>query len=423
MIACIPRWRAVACATLMAITLAPRAAIAQNTLSLAQASQLAVANQPSLNAWQWRLQAGQATRQSAALRPAYRVGLDAENLLGDGTNKGVDEAEVSLSLASVLELGGQRNARLQLADAELSALELAQQSALLDLLGEVSRRFVAALVAQQQLALLQDARTLAAASLKAMKKRVTQGASGQADLWQANAELAQAEIAEHKMQAQLSSRRMALASLWGDAVPTFDQLVGKLTAIVSADNFDTLFQRVQAAPASQHLAQAERVQKARIALLQSQSRGSIDWQLGVRHERRDNSNSATLGISIPLASGARNRSALLAAKHNSLAIEADNQARLQELRRTLFAAWQAQRSAAAAVARLQQDVIPALAKALTLTQSGWRKGRYSYRELLLARQALIDARFSLLANAQTAHLNQIMIDELTAVALTDSTVD
>ena len=47
----------------------------------------------------------------AALRPAYVAGIAIEIALGTGSARGFDEAEICLSLASVLERGGKLEAR------------------------------------------------------------------------------------------------------------------------------------------------------------------------------------------------------------------------------------------------------------------------------------------------------------------------
>ena len=47
-----------------------------------------------------------AEREQAALKPPLRASLEVENVLGTGATRGFDAAEVTLSLAGVLERGG-----------------------------------------------------------------------------------------------------------------------------------------------------------------------------------------------------------------------------------------------------------------------------------------------------------------------------
>ena len=83
----------------------------------------------------------------------------------------------------------------------------------------------------------------------------------------------------------------------------------------------------------------------------------------------------------------------------------------------LFAAYRLRQHSIEAVEQIRSRLLPDLTEALTQTQEAYERGRYSYvewtaaqRELLAARQALIDA-------ATTALLNQALIEQLTAQPL------
>ncbi len=86
-------------------------------------------------------------------------------------------AEIALTLASVLERGGKRDARQALAAGQLNALGAARETTRLDLLAEVARRYLDVVAAQTEadiaaVNVAQRDRTVAAAT-----KRVQAGAS------------------------------------------------------------------------------------------------------------------------------------------------------------------------------------------------------------------------------------------------------
>ena len=87
-------------------------------------------------------------------------------------------------------------------------------------------------------------------------------------------------------------------------------------------------------------------------------------------------------------------------------------------RATLFEAWQHRRHAIEAFAMLRDAVIPRLESALDDTRDAYRAGRYSYLELIAARQELINARLALVNAARRAHLNRIELERLAGAALT-----
>ena len=57
----------------------------------------------------------EARRDAASLRPPLQFGVDVENLLGSGDNRGLKGLETTVSLSGVLERGGKLDARRLLA--------------------------------------------------------------------------------------------------------------------------------------------------------------------------------------------------------------------------------------------------------------------------------------------------------------------
>ena len=70
-----------------------------NTLTLADATRLVLANNPELQVFRWRSQAIDGKRQTAELRPAYELSAVAENIAGSGDSSGLDNSEVTLALS------------------------------------------------------------------------------------------------------------------------------------------------------------------------------------------------------------------------------------------------------------------------------------------------------------------------------------
>src|SRR3546814_1437797 len=91
----------------------------------------------------------------AALRPALVAGASVEDAFGTGEASGLDGAEITLSLASVLERGGKLDARRTLAQSRIDALAVEREAQRLDLLAEVARRYLAIVAAQRQTGIAQ----------------------------------------------------------------------------------------------------------------------------------------------------------------------------------------------------------------------------------------------------------------------------
>ena len=132
---------------------------------------------PDLRLFGARHEALKAELDRSSLRPALVAGAEVENVLGTGPASGLDGAEITLSLASVLERGGKLDARRTLAQSRIDALAIGREARRLDLLAEVARRYLAVVGAQRegelaQLDVDQRERTVAAA-----RRRPQAGAS------------------------------------------------------------------------------------------------------------------------------------------------------------------------------------------------------------------------------------------------------
>jgi hypothetical protein len=70
----------------------------------------------------------EARRDAAGLRPPLTVGVDLENVLGSGDASGVRSAELTVTLAGMLERGGKLDARRARADFLIAAESTAGHS-------------------------------------------------------------------------------------------------------------------------------------------------------------------------------------------------------------------------------------------------------------------------------------------------------
>tara|TARA_R110000868_G_scaffold404436_1_gene682641 strand:+ start:43063 stop:43407 length:345 start_codon:yes stop_codon:yes gene_type:complete len=102
----------------------------------------------------------------------------------------------------------------------------------ISLLGEVTRRYIAVLAAQQQLALANSAEGLAIETVTEVRMRTQARASPKAELRRAEAAAAQAHLSVYAQQQQLRYLKIALVALWGANEAGFDIVVWGYTAMV-----------------------------------------------------------------------------------------------------------------------------------------------------------------------------------------------
>jgi cobalt-zinc-cadmium efflux system outer membrane protein len=405
----------------MLVVLLPPHAIAADTrttaMTLPSAVQLALSHNPELQVFRFRQQALRGLAKTASLSPQFTVGAEAENLGGSGDFNGVDGAEFTLALSSVIELGGKREARVAAVNAQRAVIEAERQARALDLMGEVTRRFVETVADQSRLDLAVKSRSLAEDTVQAVERRTRSGAAPEAELLRAKAQWAQAKLAVHEAQGRLQVSAVSLAVLWGDTEPDFVRVDGDLLSLGVAGDFTALFQRANENPAMAIFTSEQRVREAELQLAKTQASTDIDWSVGVRQFQDTDDTALVAGVRVPLNTTGRNAGALESALAARDEVSAQREAALLNLRASLFDAWQQRRQGIETAQSLREDVIPALTQALQLTQTAYESGRYGYQEWVAARQELLAAQYNLIAAAASSLQSGATIEQLTAEPL------
>lgn len=391
-------------------------------LTLQQAAKRVLQQHPQLQVFDWRLKAAAGQQQLAELNPGYELGVQADNMLGSGEMSGVKSLEVTVSLSSVIELGDKRQSRLAVASASQSLVQAQRQAASLDLLGELTQRFVAVLTLQQKTALATQTVSMTEQALMLVSQRVQRGAAPEAEQLRAQVALRQAQLQQGLLQTELESSKLALASLWGAEQPDFRQVSGDLFLLAQSPSFQTLYQQVLSTPAIEVFAAQQRLRDAELTLAQSQSAGDVRWQIGAMRSQESRDFGLVAGVSVPLFSKQRNQGAITAAQAEAEAERFEKETALLTLRARLYQAWQTHRYSSMAVKDMQRDILPVLEQALQQTEEAYRLGRYGYAEWMSARQALLDAQLELVNAASTALSNQALIEQLAGVALGVATI-
>jgi len=387
------------------------------TITLTNAVQRSLSQNPSLNIFPYRYAALQGQAETARLRPAYELGFDAENVGGTGDFSVADSAELTIALSSVIEMGDKRAARQGVISHSRSVLNASRQVESLALLGEVTRRYVDVLAAQEQVTLAGEAAQLASESLRIVKKRATAGATPEAEVKRAQAAAEQAKLALLSEQQRLAYLKVSLSALWGVTSPDFDKVEGDLFQFGEDVAFDLLYAKVEKNPAIEVFAAESRLKEAEIRLAQTQSSADISWSVGVRRLQETDDTVLVAGFSMPLFSGKRNVGAVSTALAEKNQVLAERDVMLLDLHTQLFRAFHNRKQAIVAVKALRTAITPALEQALVETQAAYQRGRYGYLDYVSARQELLSARRTQIEAAAAALTYGAEIEQLTAEPL------
>ncbi|MGH1471315.1 MAG: TolC family protein [Cellvibrionaceae bacterium] len=386
-------------------------------LTLKDAITQTLAQNPQLYQYRFVNDALKAQQQTGALRPAMELELEVENFAGSGVFKGLDSPEATLSLSSVIEMGGKRKARMSLVDARIHQAEWEQQATTLDVLGELTASYIESLATQANIQLAEESLALSQSLLKTVKRRSNKGATPEAEVMRAQAAVARAEIRLAALVERLERQKVRLARFWGDATPAFSSLDGSLFEFGRSQGFDQLYARVKTSPTIQVFASEARIKDAEVTLARAGGRSDLTWRAGIRRFEETGDSAFTAGLSIPLFSKKRNSGEVKAALANRNAVDYARKDLLLRLHAQLFEAYSLRQQSIAAVNKTENEIIPALEHALKLTRKAYENGRYRYLDLIAAQEELLATKQARIDAASTALISQALIEKLSSESL------
>lgn len=392
-----------------------------NTLTLATAIKRTLAKNPALKVFTLRQVSLDGQQTTQALTPAYQLGVEVENFAGSGELQGFDSAEFTVSLSSVIEMGGKRDARMDIGSHRSAMLAAEGKISALNLLAEVTRRYIDVLSAQENLTLANEAIKLAEETLLAVEKRAKAGSTPKAEVKRAMAAVGNACLVAATKNQQLSATKSSLALLWNERwnknSPSFSKVDGNLYQFSDDITFEQLYAKVQQNPALLAFASEERLKSAQLRLAKSQSSTDIQWTLGIKQIQDIGDIALVAGFSVPLFSSSNNTGAIVSAQAERDEVQARKNTALLQLHNQLQQAYSSRKQAIYTANNLRKIIVPLLEEALAETQTAYQRGLYSYLDYLSARQELLNARQALIASASSALRFGADIEQLIAEPL------
>ncbi|MCZ8167426.1 TolC family protein [Silanimonas sp.] len=406
-------------AGLMVLAVATGAAAQPFTLE--DAHERVVQFHPDLRLFVPRREGLEADARAAALRPALEAQVDLENVLGSGPLQGTRSAELTLSLAGVLERGGKREARRALAAARIDALSVQRAAKQLDLLAEATRRYVDLAALQAQRPLLAEDLAQRRRIAHAARQRFAAGAAPEASALAAEAGIAQAEARLATLDAQQAAAWRRLSLLWGAPV---EGPVPEVTPVPESPpalpTLAELTARIAESPELLAFADEARIREARLRLAETEASPDADWSVGVRRLQDGSDTGLVAGFSLPLGTRRRAEPAIAAARAEREALGMQRESAALQLEAVAVDAWSQVESGALQADRLRTEVLPRLERAAAQSERAYRAGALSYLEWAAVQTDITTSRFALLEARVATQRALIELQRLTAESWTAS---
>jgi cobalt-zinc-cadmium efflux system outer membrane protein len=381
-------------------------------ITLQEAVSRALANNPGIKASRADAEVELARRDALALDTPYKLEAEIENFAGSGTASGFDTSETTLQLSKTLELGKKRQHRTELGDAQLGLAQLEISIGELELVAEVSRRYLALLRQQEQIDLSGEAAAISDRTLDIVQRRVAVGIATEAEESSMRVTLARTRLIARRLGYEISNARVSLATLWGSTQPSFGGVVGDIYSIPPLPAYEELQARLAGNPEVLRVSTEDRIRDARRRLAQSGSRPDIELSAGVRHLAATDDMAMVVALSMPFGSKRRAEPFVRQADTQIAKAPLTRDQHLLELQATLHGFYQSLLASRDELGTLQRQIIPEAQRALRFYERGFEVGNYSLLELTAAQEHLLTLRREALTAAASFHLTLIEIESL-----------
>ena len=314
-----------------------------------------------------------------------------------------EDNEVFLGITQLIELGGKRSARLNVADAIQTAAEWDYEIRKKELFANVLHAFIDMATAQEKLDLAHRQQKIAEEMLHGISEKSNSGKISCIEGKKAEVTFQIAKIAVAKQLAQVLKIKKELMAFWNGHPPIFDRVSFPLHTIAPPPPLEALINALQANPELAK-AQAEAAKACRIVSLErAQSIPNIAVQVGMTTEQFVKHPSLTVGFEIPIPLFDRNQGNIhrasfehVSALYNEMDILADLTSKLS----AIYEEWIGAYNQAIA---LKESVLPVAEESFQLAQESYRVGKFDYLHLLDARSTLINVKEQYIEALQDYH--------------------
>ena len=396
-------------AVLLVVT---RFALALPVIGLHEAFERTLDGHPELETLEYKRSALSAEAGRAALGPARELRLGLENVLGSGAASEFEAAEITLSLASVLERGDKRAARVALGNHRLDALELQREARRLDLLAETARRYLDAVAALESVAVAREELRQRTHTLAVVRGGVAAGGAAESVALAAEGERLRATLSLQRQERVANVARRRLGALWGEVDGRFAVEHIDLARLPRVSEYSTLAALLERAPQLRAFAGESRVREARLQLARSEARTDIAWSAGVRRLEAGSDWALVGELSMPIGTPARAAPAIRAAQAELDALEYERESVARTLEATLLEAWERLDAAVAESRAMERELLPVLRRAERAAEQAYVRGATGFVEWSQLQSASISARQELVAVRSDAHRALIELQRL-----------
>jgi cobalt-zinc-cadmium efflux system outer membrane protein len=360
--------------------------------TLDQAIAVAGGSAPAVDAAQAGIEAAQAGRTIAGLRPNPQLQSQVENVFGSGRYSGVRQAETTVGLNVPIELGGKRSARMAVADAQANRAALVAAITQADIRIQVTALYIDAVAAERRVVTAGDQFWIANEALNAAKVRVQAGRASPL-------EEQRADVAKLNAQAEVQRTQRLAQAVRANLERRIGQPVAGNLDVTALDRLPpaTFGPRTIASAGTLALAAADAdlaIADAGIRLAKSQRIPDVTVGPAVRRLSATNDTAAVLSLSIPIPLFNSGRAAVAQANAQRTQAQAQRRMTVLDVDQAITDAQAEADNAATSARNASGPALAAAQEAARIARIGYREGKFGQLDLLDAERTLSQTRLA-----------------------------
>jgi cobalt-zinc-cadmium efflux system outer membrane protein len=361
-------------------------------MTLAELEEMAQRCNPTLAQAAARVEAARGNYVQVGLHPNPVAGyIGAE--MGNEGRAGQQGGFLSQELVTAKKLQLNRSVASQEVRQAEYAWEMQRQRVLTD----VRRSFYDVLVTQRTVELTEQLARIGEEGVKSVEALIRGKEVARGDFLQARIEADTANVLLERARNRYVAAWRNLAAVVGAADMAPGPLAGDVQDGLSQLTWEDTFSRLLAE--SPQLASAQAGVARAQAALSRQCAGrvpNVDLQGAVQYDNATQDTFATLQVGLPIPIYNRNQGNIRRAQAELLAAQRNVQTVQLALQQRLAAAFEQYTNARYQVDKYQHDILPNAEASLTLTNSGYRQGEFSYLMLLTAQRTFFQTNLTYL---------------------------
>lgn len=364
-------------------------------MSLEQFETIALSNNPTLRGMAATTQKAAGFRTQVSLRANPSVGYQAMQLADEGTDQHVAFIEQEIVTGGKLALN--RRVLNEAVQAQLHELETQR----VRVLSDVRSKYYEALAAQQRIELIHVFQSVADKGFELAELRKAALEGSQIDVLQAKVQKNEIDLAYQQAQIAFQAAWKELAALAGVADLSPGQLTGQLPQAEELLDWQSVSASILSSSPELQAAQS-RVRQARALLDRHgvQAIPNLTMQLGAGVDSATDSGMINVQVGAPIPVFNQNQGNIAAARAEYCRALMDVERIENSIAARLAAVSQNYQSAAIAVKKYSQDILPNADESMGLAEIAYKAGETNFTQVLIARRTYFDTTLQFIA-AQT----------------------